>query len=78
VGKSLPGTFLALALILSPLPSFSWGGEGHQVIGLIAEEYMTAAALAKAGILLDGSSIDAVASWADEYRHDHRETGPWH
>ena len=39
---------------------------------------MTAAAQAKAGDLLDGSAIDAVASWADEYRHDHRETGPWH
>ena len=22
--------------------------------------------------------IDAVASWADEYRSDHPETGPWH
>jgi hypothetical protein len=41
-------------------------------------KYMTGAALAKAGDLLDGSAIDAVASWADEYRHDHRETGPWH
>lgn len=39
---------------------------------------MTAAALAKARDLLDGSAIDAVASWADVYRHNHRETGPWH
>jgi hypothetical protein len=39
---------------------------------------MTSAALANARDLLDGSTIDAVASWADEYRRDHRETGPWH
>jgi hypothetical protein len=45
---------------------------------LVAERYMTPAALAKAGDLLGGSTIEAVASWADEYRHDHRETAPWH
>lgn len=27
---------------------------------------------------MDGSGIDAVASWADDYRRDHPETGPWH
>jgi hypothetical protein len=67
-----------LALILSSSPSFPWGGEGHQVVGLIAMKYMTTAAQAKAGDLLGGSAIDAVASWADEYRRDHGETGPWH
>jgi S1/P1 Nuclease len=45
---------------------------------LIAEHYTTGEALAKAGNLLDGSAIDGVASWADDYRHDHPETGPWH
>jgi len=39
---------------------------------------MTAKALTKASDLLDGSTIDAVASWADKYRGDHRETAPWH
>jgi hypothetical protein len=41
-------------------------------------KYMTANSQAKAGDLLDGSAIDAVASWADDHRRDHRETGPWH
>ncbi len=70
--------FLVIALILSSSPCFPWGREGHEVIGLIAERYLTAATLARAAGLLDGSAIDAVASWADEYRHDHRETAPWH
>jgi hypothetical protein len=78
VRKLLRAMFLALALILSSSPSFPWGGEGHQVVGLIAEKYMTANALAKAGNLLDRSAIEAVGSWADEYRKDHRGTGPWH
>jgi len=78
VRKPLRAMFPLLALILSSSPSFPWGREGHQVVGLIAEKYMTTATLAKAGDLLDGSAIDAVASWADEYRRDHRETAPWH
>jgi hypothetical protein len=57
---------------------FGWGYEGHDVIGLIAEHYMTAEALAKTALLLDGGTVNSVASWADEYRHDHPETGPWH
>jgi hypothetical protein len=28
--------------------------------------------------LLDGGTIDTVASWAGDYRRGHRETGPWH
>jgi S1/P1 Nuclease len=58
--------------------SFGWGREGHAVVGVIAEHYMSGAALTRAGQLLGGSSIDAVASWADDYRRDHPENGPWH
>ena len=68
----------ALAVLWPCRVALGWGPEGHAVIALVAERYMTQAALAKAGDLLDGASIEAVASWADEYRHDHRETGPWH
>lgn len=71
---------LAVALaLLSPFRAvFGWGPEGHAVISLIAEHYMTPTALTRAGNLLDGSTIVAVASWADDYRRDHRQTGPWH
>jgi S1/P1 Nuclease len=70
---------LGLSLLLSACPpAFGWGHGGHAVVGLIAEHYTTGAALTKAGDLLGGPTIDAVASWADDYRRDHRETGPWH
>jgi len=67
-----------LIAIFWPRPGLAWGHEGHQIIALIAEHYMTATAKAKATALLDGTSIEAVASWADDYRHDHAETAPWH
>ncbi|MGD0006956.1 MAG: S1/P1 nuclease [Terriglobia bacterium] len=73
---------LTVALMCTGLASaqpaaLAWGHEGHQVIALIAEQYLTATTKAKATDLL-GSTIEAVASWADEYRRDHRETGAWH
>ena len=47
------------------------GREGHEVVALIAE-------LERAKAILGGTSLEEVASCADEYRRDHRETGPWH
>jgi len=71
-----------LAVLLTavswPRPCLAWGHEGHQIIALIAEHYMTDSAKAKATALLDGSGIDAIASWADDFRRAHRETAPWH
>jgi len=77
VRKFLAALFWALTLAVPPL-GFGWGHEGHVVVALIAEHYMTPGALTRASDLLDGATIDSVASWADDYRRDHRETGPWH
>src|SRR4051812_20261854 len=76
-----------LAVVLSAClfgvasPCFGWGGMGHQIVALIAEDHLSPAA--KAGIrdLLGGDAqiSDAeVASWADEVRRQRRETAPWH
>jgi S1/P1 Nuclease len=65
--------------LLSPCRSaLGWGRERHQIVALIAERYMTDEARAKASDLLHGNTIDGIASWADDYRRDHPETGPWH
>ena len=71
----LLAAFFTLAV---PGLGFAWGREGHTVVALIAERYMTSAAIASAGRLLGGARIDSVASWADDYRRYHRDTGPWH
>ena len=65
-------------LFLAAQMGFAWGHEGHKVVALIAEHYMTSAALAKTRDLLGAGTIDSVASWADDYRRDHPESGPWH
>jgi hypothetical protein len=64
--------------------AFAWGDEGHEVIGLIAEHYLTPAARQQIDLVLaqDHSGLaatdtgDALAdetTWADKYRDaDHR------
>jgi hypothetical protein len=68
------GTVFLGVMLLTAQLALAWGHEGHQVIGLIAEHYMTPDALVKASTLLDAATIDSIASWADDYRHDHPET----
>jgi S1/P1 Nuclease len=78
VRKLLAALLGMLILVAAPPLGFGWGREGHEVVALIAEQNMTPAALARAKAILGGASLEEVASWADEYRRDHRETGPWH
>jgi len=67
--------FLGVILAL-PQAAVAWGREGHEIIVIVAEHYMrpeTAAAMRK---LLAPESPEEASVWADEYRHNHRETGP--
>jgi hypothetical protein len=59
---------------------FAWGGEGHQLVALIAEDRLTPEAQAAVKDLLSSANIsDAeVASWADEVKRERRETADWH
>jgi hypothetical protein len=71
---------LLLVLLLShatPL-GFAWGPEGHHVTIILAQRYLTADSSALAKELLGSESFLDAAVWADNYRHDHPETGPWH
>src|SRR5436305_13921588 len=70
---------LATAASLVPGPAMGWGRLGHRVAGRIAEDRLTPAAKAAVrGLLAPGESLADISNWADEYRRDHRETGPWH
>src|SRR5918993_1856695 len=70
----------ALLVLLLPSLCRAWGGEGHQLVALIAEEHLTPAAQAAVKDLLGGGNIsDAeVANWADEVRRERRDTSGWH
>jgi len=70
----------ALCLLLMPSIVHAWGGDGHQIVCLIAEDRLTPAAKAGIHALLGDANIsDAeIASWADEIRRQRQETAPWH
>jgi hypothetical protein len=48
---------LLLLVVLFPATCFAWGGEGHQLVALIAEHQLTPQAKAMVKDLLDGDKI---------------------
>ena len=55
-----------LAFLLSVVPGFAWGPEGHRLVARIAEDLLTPAAAARAGEGSEGfAGIGRTASGAD-------------
>lgn len=70
---------LGLLVLLTVTPaSWAWGREGHRLTALVAEHYLTPQTQAAVSELLGHETLADVASWADDYRIDHPETGAWH
>jgi hypothetical protein len=67
-------------IVLGPSFALGWGGTGHQIVCLIAEDHLSPQAKAGVHELLGDAHIsDAeIASWADEVRRERRSTAPWH
>ena len=57
----------------------AWGSEGHRITGYIAESLLTPKARIRVHQLTNGASLDQVATYMDEHKHD---LGPrirqWH
>src|SRR5687768_6860687 len=72
--------FVSLPVLMLPSLCLAWGGEGHQLVALIAESHLTPAAKAAVKDLLGDAQIsDAeVVNWADEIRRERRDTAGWH
>jgi len=70
-------TYLAI-ILATPQGALAWGREGHQIIVIVAEHYMRPETATRMRELLAPESPEEASVWADEYRHDHRETGLWH
>ncbi|HVB87330.1 MAG TPA: S1/P1 nuclease [Candidatus Dormibacteraeota bacterium] len=84
---------LGCALALCPSAQ-AWGCQGHEIIAYIAEAHLTPHARAMALKLFAASAINPAlprwcepratdpfadaSTWADDYRSQHPETGPWH
>jgi hypothetical protein len=82
MSRWLPILCAALALVLGPTRADAWGDEGHEVIGLIAEHYLTPAVRVRVAALLAGDDTGLVArdiasesTWADKYRDSDRDAG---
>jgi hypothetical protein len=74
--------------------AFAWGCEGHQAVALIAKQNLNPHALAMVDQILTENPVDPglnrfcqpiatdpiedAATWADDYRKGHPETGGWH
>ncbi len=74
-----------LALALSSTAALAWGDDGHKVVALIAEHYLTPTAKRQVDALLASDTdnltahdIASEATWADKFRNAHRETASWH
>jgi hypothetical protein len=64
--------------LLTPETALPWGREGHSVSAQMAEERLSAAALAAVrGLLEPGQSLADIANWADEQRQV-PESVQWH
>lgn len=71
--------FLSLAILVLCAPSlFGWGREGHRLIAGIAAQQLNAKARAEVAKLLEGQTLESIASWADEVRPQRKETSTWH
>jgi hypothetical protein len=73
---------------------FAWGCDGHQTVALIAKQNLNSHALAMVNQILTNNPIDPglnrfcqpvatdpmadAATWADDYRKLHADTGGWH
>lgn len=70
---------LGVLLSLAAFNALAWGREGHQLVAAAAMQRLTPAAKAQVEGLLSlepGSSLESIATWADEFRSP--STAGWH
>lgn len=73
--------FAGLGMLVAPSQANAWGKEGHAIVAAIADAHLSPSARAEVARLLavePGSTMESVASWADEIRRTDRSTAGWH
>ena len=71
-----------LAAVGAPAPAHAWGDEGHRIVALVAQHYLSPRTRARVQSLLahdtsgltDDTSIADEATWADRYRDSDRDS----
>src|SRR6185437_8990033 len=71
---------IALVIMLVPAACWGWGKDGHEIVGRIADDRLSARA--KQGIrdlVGDLNLVDVkICMWADHIKGPRQETKPWH
>jgi len=77
--KSIVGFVLSLCLMsLLPVRAMAWGNSGHRIVARIAEKYLSVKARQAVAQLLNGETLESVATYADAIRQSRPETQLWH
>jgi len=84
-GNPAATAFLMLSLCACSLAR-AWGDEGHEIVAIVADHYLTPAVRTRVNAILAGDTshltpntrIDAEATWADKYRDSDRNTTKVH
>jgi len=74
-----PSLLISSAAILVQPVAHAFGAEGHEVIVLVAQQYLSADAKAKIAALLalePGETLVTISTWADRTRD--KGTAAWH
>jgi len=69
---------LGAILALSGGVARAWGPEGHVLVARLAEGQLSAKTKEALVPLLEGRTLADIASWADDWRSFHGNTGRWH
>ena len=69
---------LLIFVLFLPFSVLPWGNVGHETVAYIAEKNLSLATLEKLKPLLNGETLEEISTWADTYKRNHKNTGPWH
>lgn len=80
--RTLVAGGLAAGLLSLTPPAEAYGAEGHRVVCDLAYRYLSTEARTEVDRLIaldpEFENFSDACSWADAWRADHPETGPWH
>jgi hypothetical protein len=71
--RSLPAFLL---ILLTALPAYPWGAQGHAAIGLVAEQRLTPETRRQIERILGNADLAGIASWMDDLRGAAKGFGP--
>lgn len=58
--------------------AYGWGVIGHQMIGEVAEQFLTPKTKKEIAKIIGDNSLADISNWADAIKRDQPQTGPWH